>query len=140
MRVCCCVAVLMLWAQGITAKAAEIRVIASPGLSVVFEKLGPKFERATGHTLAMQYGLVVVQKQQIEAGDFDLAIVPSPVLDDAIKQGKVAADTRTPVARVFLGVGIRVGASSPGLASVDAFRRALLDAKSITSALAVRSA
>jgi hypothetical protein len=51
--------------------------------------------------------LVAAQKQQIEAAAFDLTVVPSFVLDDAIKQGKIAADTRTPVARVDLGVGLR---------------------------------
>jgi hypothetical protein len=53
MRVCAFVAILMLWAQGIVAEAAEIHVIASPRLSAAFGELGPKFERATGHTLAL---------------------------------------------------------------------------------------
>ncbi len=123
---------LMLLAQGIAAEAAEIRVIASPGLSAAFGDLGPQFERVTGHTLAIQYGLVVAQNQRINSGEFDLAIVPGFVLDDAIKQGRIAAATRTAVARVDLGVGMRAGAVKPDLASVDAFKRALLNAKSVT--------
>lgn len=123
---------MILLAQGVTAGAAEVRVIASPGLSAAMAELGPQFERATGHTLAIRYGLVVAQKQQIDAGEFDLAIVPSFVLDDAIKQGKIAADTRTAVARVGLGVGVRAGAPKPDLTSIDAFKRALLNAKSVS--------
>jgi molybdate transport system substrate-binding protein len=112
-------------------EAAEIRVVASPGLSTAFKVLGPQFERATGHTLTFQYGLEVAQKKYIDAGDFDLAIVPSPVLDNAIKDGKIAADTRTPLANVELGVGIRAGTAKPDLISVDAFKRALVAAKSV---------
>jgi molybdate transport system substrate-binding protein len=123
---------LLMLLVSISAEAAEIRIIASPGLSAAFEVLGPQFERATGHTLAMQYGLIVVQKQQIEAGAFDLAIVPSLVLDDAIKQGKITADTRTPVARVSVGVGVRANTAKPDLTSTDAFKRALLNAKSVS--------
>src|SRR5665811_544151 len=123
---------LLMLLVSISAEAAEIRIIGSPGLSAAFEVLGPQFERATGHTLAMQYGLIVVQKQQIEAGAFDLAIVPSLVLDDAIKQGKITADTRTPVARVSVGVGVRANTAMPDLTSTDAFKRALLNAKSVS--------
>jgi molybdate transport system substrate-binding protein len=125
-------AALLTFLVSISAEAAEIRVIASPGLSTVFGVLGPQFERATGHTLAMQYGLLAAQKQQIEAGAFDVAIIPSSVLDDAIKQGKITAETRTPVARVSLGVGVRADTAKPDLTSLDAFKRTLLNAKSVS--------
>jgi ABC-type molybdate transport system substrate-binding protein len=85
MRVFLFLATLLLCVQGIAAEAAEVRVIATPALSAAFKVLGPQLDRATGHTLTIQYGLEVAQKQRIEAGDFDLAIVPSSVLDNAIK-------------------------------------------------------
>jgi molybdate transport system substrate-binding protein len=107
----------MLFALGVAAEAAEIRVVSSPGLTAVFKVIGPQFERATGHKLTFQYGLEAAQKQYIQAGDFDLAIVPSRVLDDAIKDGKIAADTRTLVARAGLSVGVRAGAAKPDVAS-----------------------
>jgi len=125
-------AVLMFWAQGIVAEAAEIRIVASPGISAAFAELGPRFERATGHKLAIQYGLIPAQKQQIESGAFDLAIVPSAVLEEAIKKSKIAADTRTSLVRVSLGVGVRTGSAKPDLTSTDAFKRALLNAASVT--------
>jgi molybdate transport system substrate-binding protein len=127
-----CAMTLMLCAFGTTAKGAEIRVVASPGLSGAFGVLGPQFEHASGNTLSLRYGLIPAQKQFIESGDFDLAVVPSIVLDDAIKDGKIAADTRTLIARVELGVGIRAGAGKSDLSSVDAFKRAMLAAKSVS--------
>jgi molybdate transport system substrate-binding protein len=134
MRVHAFFVILMFCAQGIAAQAAEIRIVTSPGLSAVFKEIGPRFENATGHKLAFQYGLEAAQRQHIQAGDFDLAIVPSPVLDGAIKDGKIAADTGTPVARAELSVGVRAGAAKPSVTSVDAFKRAMIAAKSVAYA------
>ena len=120
--------------QAVAAQAAEIRVVTSPGLSAVFKELGPQFERATGHKLAFQYGLEAAQKQHIDTGEFDLAIVPAHVLDVAIKDGKIAAETRTPVAIAGLSVGVRAGAAKPDVGSVDAFKRAMVAVKSVAYA------
>jgi molybdate transport system substrate-binding protein len=132
MRVAILFEVIILSVLSIAANAAEIRVIASPGLTAAFKVLAPQYEHASGNTLAFQYGLGTAQKQRIVAGDFDLAIVPVFALDSAIKDGKIVVDTRTVVARVDLGVGVRVGGVKPDVASVDAFKRAMLAAKSVT--------
>ena len=113
------------------AETAEIRVIASPGISTAFTDLGPLFERTAGHMLAIKYGLVAEQNQQMDSGEFDLAVVPAFALDGAIQRSKIAADTRTLLARVGLGIGIRAGAAKPDLASVELFKHALLNAKSV---------
>ncbi len=134
MKISSIVAAAIFCVLTVAAQAAEIRVVTSPGLSAVFKELGPQFERATGHTLSFQYGLEAAQKQQISTGEFDLAIVPAHVLDDAIKEGKIAAETRTPVASAGLSVGVRAGAAKPDVGSVDAFKRAMVAAKSVAYA------
>jgi len=48
-----------------------------------------------------------------------------------IKDGKIIADTRTNLVRSGIGVGVRAGAPKPDISSVEAFKRALLNAKSI---------
>ncbi|MBI2090620.1 MAG: molybdate ABC transporter substrate-binding protein [Deltaproteobacteria bacterium] len=122
---------LMLLAQGLAAEAAEVKLIAGRGMSVVMGELGPQFERATGHKLMIWYGIVGTTKRRMAAGEaFDLFI--SGEIDDYIKQGKIAAGTRTEIARVGMGVGVRAGAPKPDISSVDAFKRALLNAKSVT--------
>ncbi len=53
-------------------------------------------------------------RKQIEAGEaFDLVIIDSDEVDDLIKQGKIAGDTRVDVVRVGIGVAVREGAPSP---------------------------
>jgi molybdate transport system substrate-binding protein len=111
--------------------AAEIRVIATPSVSGIFEQLVPGFEKATGNKLVVQYGLVAAQKQRIEAGDFDLAITPSEVLDAEIAQGKIDAHSRADIAQTGLAVGFRTGAQKPAIGTVASFRQAMLKAHSV---------
>ena len=40
---------------GIAAEAAELKVLSAIAMQTVMEDLGPKFERATGHKLAITF-------------------------------------------------------------------------------------
>jgi molybdate transport system substrate-binding protein len=129
----CRIAAVVVLAQGVTAQAAEIKVIAGTGLSGVLGELGPQFERATGHKLVVSYGVTGTMKRQIESGEvFDIAIVPASLLDEVSKQGKIVAGTRTEIARVGFGIGVRAGAAKPDVSSLEAFKNTLLAAKSIS--------
>jgi len=113
--------------------AAEIKVLASNGVKEALNELAPAFERATGHKLAISFGLAAALKRQIEAGEaFDLAILPAAVLNDLAKQGKVDARARTSIARSGVGIGIRKGARRPDIRTAQALKRTLLAADSIT--------
>jgi molybdate transport system substrate-binding protein len=115
------------------ANAAEIRVLCSVALKAVAEELFPQFEKATNHKVVVQFALAATQKQKAESGEsFDLIVVTPAMLDDLIKQGKVAADTRAVVARSGLALVIKAGAPKPDISTVDALKRTLLEAKSIT--------
>lgn len=124
---------IALLAQGVAATAAEVKLMAGGAMSGAFGQLIPQFERATGHKIVIQYGSTGTFKKQIEAGEaFDLAIFGSDGVDDLIKQGKIAGDTRVDIARVGIGVAVRAGAPKPDISSVDAFKNTLLNVKSIT--------
>ena len=70
--------------------------------------------------------------RRANAGEpFDLLISGSGPIDSWIKEGKLIAATRTDIARSGIGVEVRAGARKPDIGSVEAFKRALLDAKSI---------
>ena len=117
------------------ANAAEIRVLCSMALKAVAEELFPQFEKSTNHKVVVQFALAATQKQKAESGEpFDLIVVTPAMLDDLIKQGKVVADTRSVVARSGLALLIKAGARKPDIGTVDALKRTLLDAKSITYA------
>ncbi len=120
-----------LLAQGV-ATAAEIRLTCTHALKATVLDLIPAFERATGNKLIMRFDVVAGVKRQIEAGDpFDVACLNPSMVDDLIGKGKIASGSRADIARAGIGLAVRAGAPKPEISSVDAFKRALLNAKSI---------
>jgi molybdate transport system substrate-binding protein len=114
------------------ADAAEIKVLSTVAVKAVLEELAPRFERETGHTLAITFGVANTMKRQIDAGEtFDLAIMTAPVADALIADGKLVAATRTDMARGGIGIGVRTGAAKPDIGSVEALKAALLAARSV---------
>jgi len=101
-------------------------------LKTSLEELGPLFERTTGHKLTIKYGVSAALKRQIDAGEtFDVALLLPAIIDDLLKQGKVAAGTRTDISRAAIGVAVKKGAPKPDIGSADALKNTLLNAKSI---------
>ena len=122
-------------AQPGVASAAEIKVLCSNGIKAVMEELVPQFERATRHTVTVTYGLSAVLKRHIEAGEpFDIAVLTPPLIDDLIKQGKIAGDSRATLARSGMALAIRAGAAKPDIRTTDALERTLLASQSISYA------
>jgi molybdate transport system substrate-binding protein len=122
----------LLFAQVGPAKAAEIKVWAARALVTVLAEVGPEFERTTGHRIITSSGLASQFVSRAHAGEpFDLMITGQPQLDSLIKDGRITAASRVSLARSGIGVEVRVGAVKPDVSSVEAFKRTLLDAKSI---------
>jgi molybdate transport system substrate-binding protein len=112
--------------------AAEIRILSTHAAMDVLNELGPKFERAHGCRLSFGYDPAKAVKRQIESGGaFDVAIVTRPVFDDLVAQSKMLAEPRGDVGRSGLGLSVRKGAAKPDIGTTDAFKRALLAAKSV---------
>ena len=123
---------MILVSHGLPAQAAEVKVIAGGPLTAVFKELGPQFERDTGHKLVTRVAATAVVKREIDAGEmFDLAISATPAIDDWIKEGKIVAATRVTVVHSGLGLVVRAGTPKPEIDSIEKFRLALLNAKSV---------
>jgi molybdate transport system substrate-binding protein len=119
-------------AQGDLARAAEIKVWTARALATVLAEVGPEFERQTGHKLSIVSDLSPAFVRRAKAGEaFDLMITGSVPLAGLAHEGKIIPDSRTHIARSGIGVEVRAGAPRPDISSVEAFRRALLNAKSI---------
>jgi molybdate transport system substrate-binding protein len=115
--------------------AAEVKVISTFGMQPVLNEIAPEFERRTGHKLAVHYGSSVELKKHIDAGNlFDVAILTPPVLDELTKQGQIIGATRAVLARSGMGLIVPAGAVKPDIGSAEAFKRTLLNAKSIAYA------
>jgi molybdate transport system substrate-binding protein len=114
------------------ANAADIKVVSTNALKSSIEALVPQFEKASEHKLAIKWGTAAGLKVEVEKGEvFDVAILTNGGVDDLIKQGKLVAATRAALARSGIGVAVRKGAPKPDISTTEAFKRAMLDAKSI---------
>ena len=113
--------------------AADIKVMASTGVSAMFQQLLPVFERNTGNKVLISYDTSNIILRKINAGDTaDLVVLTAPLIDQLAQQGRVVPGSRVDLARSGIGVAIRAGAPRPDISSVEAFKQFLLQAKSVT--------
>lgn len=113
------------------AAAAEVKVLTAGAMKQVVLALQPEFEKQ-GHKLVVDNDTAGALLKRIEGGEtFDLAVITPGVLDQLAAKGKISADSKKTLARVAIGVMVRPGAKVPDISSVDAFRRALMEAKTV---------
>jgi molybdate transport system substrate-binding protein len=121
------------FALGSVADSAELKIFGSRVTKMIMADIGPSFEQATGYRPVVITDVAAVMKRRIEQGEaFDIAILVNFQTDDLIKSGKLAADTRADVMKAGIGVAVKRGAPKPDIGTVEAFKRTLLEAKSIT--------
>jgi len=126
-------AIACMLSLGIPAEAAEIKVLSAIAMQRAVEDLGPKFERATGHKLAVTFATLGAIVKRIQDGDTpDVVIAPQQGIDTLVKDGKAVADNVTVLARTGISLAVRKGAFKPDISSPEALKRALLAAKSIS--------
>lgn len=109
--------------------AAEIKAQSLPPLRSALTELVSQFERASGHKVAIEYGTPPELKERLSKGDTDVLIATKQIIAANVADGWVKGPTD--VAKVGMGVAVRSGATRPDISSVDAFKRALINAKSI---------
>jgi molybdate transport system substrate-binding protein len=125
---------LTAFAQVTGASTVEIKVSTARLVATVLREVGPQFERETGHQLKVTeiYGPEFVRRLNAgEPFDADVLILRPDYIDAFIKEGKLLAETRTDLVQTGIGVEVRAGTPKPDISSVEAFKRALLSAKSI---------
>ena len=122
-----------LFARRAAAQTGELHVMVSDSMKTVLEDLTPQIEQAIGRKLVMQFNSSKNLRDKIQAGEpFDAAILTSNVLDDLIKQGKIAPGGRAEIASTSIGMGVRAGATKPDISTAESMRRTLMNAKAIT--------
>src|SRR5258708_7095884 len=112
--------------------AAEGTVVASTARREVMDALVPMFERASGHKVAISFlsGAVLPVKMK-EGAQADVVVTTPATIDDLVAAGRVVANTRVDFVRSGAGVAVRAGAQKPDIATSDAFKTALLAAKTV---------
>jgi molybdate transport system substrate-binding protein len=111
---------------------ATISLFVSNSLRGTLGELIPQFERASGHTVAISYDPAKVMMERIARGETaDLAILGGSAIADLVRDGKIAAGSKRTIASCGIGVAVLAGAAKPDIGSLEAFRKALLAARSV---------
>jgi molybdate transport system substrate-binding protein len=126
------VAVIALVASGGSAAAAEVRVLSAGAMKAMVTELSEGFQKETGHTVVITADTGGGLRKRVEGGEkADVLVAPDAVMDALVKSNHVVADSRHDLARTAVGVAVREGAPKPDVSTVEAFKRAVLEAKSI---------
>ena len=129
-------AVVSLWLVSFLPEQAgppvTIKIFTTRAIKTVLDKTGAEFEKRTGYKLHVTTGIAISMVRNIQAGaHFDVLVASPEQIDMLIKEGKIDVQTRTILATSGIGVAVRKGTARPEIGSVDAFKSALLKAKTI---------
>ena len=116
-----------------TAQAADVTVISGGAFKQVLTPLAAQYEKETGNKVTVTYRTVGQHLKLIREGgeSFDVAVLTPEAIEGLAKEAKIVPGSRADLARTGVGVVVKAGAPLPDIATVDAFKRALLAAKSV---------
>ena len=120
-----------------SAHAVDLHVMNSGGFTAAYQLLAPKFEANSGDTLNIAYGPSMgnspeaIPNRLARGEPADVVIMVGYALDRLIAEGKVIPGSRVELADSRIGMVVRAGEPRPDISSAEAFRKTLLDAKSV---------
>ncbi len=112
--------------------AAELTVVSSTAMREAMVAIVPRFEQASGHKVAISFlsGAVLPVKLR-EGAQADLVVTTPDTIAALVADGKLVAGSRVDVVHSQVGVAVRAGAPKPDIATPDAFKAALLEARAV---------
>ena len=114
-------------------RAVELKLLTAGAFKSTVVALLPEYEKASGNKVTVENDTAGALMKRIAAGEsFDVVVITPETVDKLTSEGKVMSGSRTNLARVGVGVMVKAGATKPDISTVDAFKKAVLDAKSIS--------
>jgi molybdate transport system substrate-binding protein len=113
------------------ASAAELKVFSTIAVEAAMKELIPVYEKESGNKLDITFGTAAGLTKRVQDGESaDALILTPPLLQGLTKDGK-AAPAVTPLVSSGVAVVVKNGAAKPDISTADAFKAAVLHAKSI---------
>jgi molybdate transport system substrate-binding protein len=114
------------------AGAADLKVISAGAVRGLISQIIDDYSNRTGQKFDFTIGTTGQLRDIIASGQHaDLIIVSTPLMGELEKTGKLTPGSRAELGRVGIGVAVREGARVPDVATPDAFKKALVEAKSV---------
>jgi molybdate transport system substrate-binding protein len=134
MRLLAAIAAFLLYSS---AAEAQLKVIISGGFSTAYRQILPEFERASGIRVTTLSGASqgkgpeTIAAQLSRGVAVDVAILSREGLAELAAAGRIESGTDADLARVGIGAAVRAGARKPDISTVEAFKQALLSARTV---------
>src|SRR3954447_24852025 len=111
---------------------AKLKVMCARSMHEVVTALAYDFTRETGQEVELSFATVGALQKRLDKGETsDVLISAVPAIDHLMKTGALVSTSKTLVATTRIGVAIREGAAAPDIATPDAFKNAVVQAKAI---------
>jgi molybdate transport system substrate-binding protein len=109
-----------------------IKVLSSTAIREALDMLVPMFEQAGGRKVALTFEPITELVKTVRAGvTTDAVMTARDSLETLMGEGKLTPGTWTPFVLSRVGVAVRQGAPRPDIGTPEAFKAALLAAKSV---------
>jgi molybdate transport system substrate-binding protein len=115
------------------AGAAELKVLTAGAFKHFPIAMAQSFEKQTGHKVVIDNDTAGGLVKRINGGEaFDVAFVSRSAADTLMSGGHLAPDVKIDIGKIGVGLAVKDGTPLPAIDTVEAFKKALLAAKSIS--------
>lgn len=115
-----------------TARATDLAVVAPGATRSILKELVPAFEKASGDHVAVTFGTAgEVERRLTSREPFDVALITKTRLDTLEADGTIVKGSVVVIGRSPVALAVKQGAPKPDISTVEAFKQALLTARSV---------
>jgi molybdate transport system substrate-binding protein len=109
-----------------------LRLLSTLALKGAVERLAGQYLAATGVRLDADFAPTVGLLKRLREGEqADVLVLTREGLEELVAEGMVAAASQVDLARSWVGIAVKAGASHPDIATETALRATLLGARSV---------
>jgi molybdate transport system substrate-binding protein len=119
--------------QGFRMPPRSLKLLSSMATRELLNELVAEYERKTGQPVTAEAAGGVDVAKRVRAGEaVDVVVLSSTAIDSLIAAGSLLPDSRIDLVKSGVAIAVRAGASQPGVASEEAVKRAVLNAKTLS--------
>jgi molybdate transport system substrate-binding protein len=112
--------------------AGELKIMSAGAVKPMVAALGAEFERAHNIKLTYEFNTAGSLRDRIKGGEAaDLVVLSESIIAGLAQLGLVIPGSVTDLGRTVTGVVVRDGAAIPDISTPEAFKQALLKARSV---------
>jgi molybdate transport system substrate-binding protein len=112
---------------------SALRLLSSMATRELLNELVAQYERSSGQRVTAEAAGGVDVAKRVRAGEaVDVVVLSSTAIDSLIAAGSLLPDSRIDLVRSGVAIAVRAGATQPDVASEEAVKRAVLNAKTLS--------